>query len=139
RDWSSDVCSSDLRLGALESALAQAERPSAGFARLRERCENAALRLATIAETGDDASLRWIERSQRTLSLHSTPLDVGDALSSSIEGQGGTWVFASATLAVGDDFSHFLRRIGLPRADGHVLPSPFDYRANARRYLPQRS
>src|SRR5690606_27196466 len=125
------------RLGALDSALAQAEPPSAGFARLRERCEDAALRLATIAEAGDDASLRWIERSQRTLSLHSTPLDVGDALSSSIRGQGGTWVFASATLAVGDDFSHFLRRVGLPDAAGHVLPSPFDYRANARLYLPQ--
>jgi len=125
------------RLDALDAALAHAEPPSAGFARLRERCEDAALRLARIADTDDDEGLRWVERTPRTVSLHSTPLDVGDALASSIDGQGGTWVFASATLAVGDDFSHFLKRVGLPRAAGHVLPSPFDYRRNARLYLPQ--
>src|SRR5690606_33710109 len=66
-----------------------------------------------------------------------TPLDVGDALSAAIESQGGAWIFASATLAVGDDFSHFLRRIGLPGAAAQVLPSPFDYLRNARLYLPQ--
>src|SRR5690606_36346554 len=44
---------------------------------------------------------------------------------------------ASATLAVRDDFSHFLRRVGLPSADAHVLPSPFDYRRNARLFMPQ--
>jgi len=125
------------RLAALDAALADAEPPSAGFARLRERCEDAALRVAQIVETHDDAGLRWIERTQRTVSIHSTPLDVGRALSSSIETQGGTWVFASATLAVGDDFAHFLNRVGLPNAAGHVLPSPFDYRRNARLYLPQ--
>ena len=125
------------RLDALDAALADAEPPTAGLARLRERCEEASLRLARIAETDDDAVLRWVERTLRTLSLHSTPLDVGDELSVAIERQGGAWVFASATLAVGDDFSHFRRRIGLPHAEGHVLPSPFDYRSNARLYLPQ--
>ena len=125
------------RLDALDAALAYAEPPTAGVARLRERCEDAALRLARITETDDDAGLRWVERTPRTLSVHSTPLDVGDELSAAIARQGGAWVFASATLAVGDDFSHFLKRIGLPRADGHVLPSPFDYQSNARLYLPQ--
>src|SRR5690606_27648729 len=71
------------------------------------------------------------------LSAHWTPLDVGAALAERIESQGGAWVFASATLAVRDDFSHFLKRVGLPRASSHVLPSPFDYRRNARLYLPQ--
>jgi ATP-dependent DNA helicase DinG len=47
------------------------------------------------------------------------------------------WVFASATLAVEADFSHFVRRIGLRAALESVLPSPFDYERNARIYLPQ--
>ncbi len=125
------------RLGGLDVALADAEPPSAAFAKLRERCEDAALRLERIADTGEDAGLRWIERTARTVSLHSTPLDIGAELSASIGGQGGAWVFASATLAVGDDFSHFLTRVGLPAAEAQVLQSPFDYRGNARLYLPQ--
>jgi ATP-dependent DNA helicase DinG len=46
-------------------------------------------------------------------------------------------VFASATLAVGEDFSHFLSRIGVPAPVTGVLPSPFDYERNARIYVPQ--
>src|SRR5690606_13703109 len=97
----------------------------------------AAARLAHIAEADAGSGLRWVERTQRSVSAHWTPLDVGDALSAAIESQGGAWIFASATLAVGADFSHFLRRIGLPGAAAQVLPSPFDYRRNARLYLPQ--
>src|SRR5690606_34674629 len=39
------------RLDALDAALAQADPPSAGFEKLRERCEDVALRLAHIADT----------------------------------------------------------------------------------------
>ena len=69
--------------------------------------------------------------------MHWTPLDVGAALAARIEAQNGVWVFASATLAVGEDFSHFLSRIGLRTPVTGVLPSPFDYERNARIYLPQ--
>jgi ATP-dependent DNA helicase DinG len=69
--------------------------------------------------------------------VHWTPLDIGAALAARIEAQRGVWVFASATLAIGDDFSHFLGRIGLQAPLTGVLPSPFDYERNARVYLPQ--
>src|SRR5690606_8081460 len=124
------------RLAALDAALADAA-PTTAIVRLRERCDGAAERLQRIVGADAAAGLRWIERTQRAVSVHFTPLDVGDALSAAIDGQGGAWVFASATLAVRDDFGHFLRRIGLPDAEAHVLPSPFDYRENARLYLPQ--
>ena len=68
---------------------------------------------------------------------HWTPLDVGAALAARIEAQQGVWVFTSATLAVGDDFSHFLDRIGIGGALTRVLPSPFDYAKNARIFVPQ--
>src|SRR5690606_6576409 len=124
------------RLAALDAALADTA-PTTALVRLRERCDGAAERLARIVGADAAAGLRWVERTQRAVSVHFTPLDVGDALSAAIDGQGGAWVFASATLAVRDDFGHFLRRIGLPDAEAHVLPSPFDYRENARLYLPQ--
>jgi ATP-dependent DNA helicase DinG len=46
-------------------------------------------------------------------------------------------VFTSATLAIGDDFAHFASRIGLPDARTLHIDSPFDYREQARIYLPQ--
>ncbi|HEX7080850.1 MAG TPA: ATP-dependent DNA helicase [Gammaproteobacteria bacterium] len=125
------------RLAALEAALVEVQDAAAGLARLAERCRDASARLGAVLGADAERGLRWLDRSPRAVSAHWTPLDVGASLSASIEAQGGAWVFASATLAVGDDFSHFLKRIGLPRAASHVLPSPFDYRRNARLYLPQ--
>jgi ATP-dependent DNA helicase DinG len=116
--------------------LAGVEDAAAGLARCRERCIDGAARLERIFAP-DGAGLRWLEHSPRSLAAHWTPLDVGDALAARIEAQGGAWIFASATLAVGADFSHFRKRIGLARTEAHVLPSPFDYARNARLYLPQ--
>jgi ATP-dependent DNA helicase DinG len=103
-----------------------AERSKAYGSRLRE---------LTVADTTE--GLRWFDLGGNSVAAHWTPLDVGAALAARIEAQNGVWVFASATLAVGDDFSHFLRRIGLRSALKGVLPSPFDYERNARIFVPQ--
>jgi ATP-dependent DNA helicase DinG len=57
----------------------------------------------------------------------------------------GPVVFTSATLAVGGSLDYFARRVGLKDEGGPlfpldeaVLPSPFDYEANAAIYLPER-
>ncbi|MBN1237811.1 MAG: ATP-dependent DNA helicase [Gammaproteobacteria bacterium] len=121
----------------LDAALAEAEDASAGLARCRERCRAARARLDAIVAADAEEGLRWLEHTPRAVSAHWTPLDVGGPLAERIDAQAGAWVFASATLAVGQDFSHFLRRVGLPGAESHVLPSPFDYGRNARLYLPQ--
>jgi ATP-dependent DNA helicase DinG len=46
------------------------------------------------------------------------------------------WVFTSATLSVGDDFSHFVSRLGLGEAPTLRIASPFDYESQALLYLP---
>jgi len=124
-------------LNDLADALEVAGEVSAGLRNCALRAADCALRLRTIvgAEPGD--GLRWFDLSATSFSVHLTPLDVGTALAASIEAQGGVWVFTSATLAVGNDFTHFLRRIGLQGAATGVLPSPFDYARNARLYIPQ--
>jgi ATP-dependent DNA helicase DinG len=38
---------------------------------------------------------------------------------------------------VAGEFDHFLRRVGVARAETAVLPSPFDYARNARLYVPE--
>jgi ATP-dependent DNA helicase DinG len=47
------------------------------------------------------------------------------------------WVFTSATLAIGDDFGHFLERIGATGARTLRVQSPFDFERQAMLYLPQ--
>ncbi len=48
-----------------------------------------------------------------------------------------SWVFTSATLAVGGDFSHFIARLGLAdRCDSLAIDSPFDYARQALLYAP---
>ena len=140
-----DACPAELQqavlawretLGELGARLEAAREIGPGLQRCWERCQDGVSRLKTLQE-GDPRGLRWVDISPRGLAVHWTPLDTGLELGQRIEAHGGTWVFASATLAVGDDFSHFLDRVGVEDPLTRVLPSPFDYAANARLYLPQ--
>jgi ATP-dependent DNA helicase DinG len=124
-------------LEALQAALESLGDPGAGLENCAARCGDGTERLRSIAAADPDEGLRWFEVSAASVAAHWTPLDIGPALAARIATQGGVWVFASATLAVGDDFSHFLDRIGIDDAITRVLPSPFDYARNARLYIPQ--
>jgi len=110
---------------------------SAALANCAQRCADAAARVRFIAAADPDDGLRWFDFSTGAVAAHWTPFDVGAALAARIEAQGGAWVFASATLAVGDDFSHFLARVGVDAQITRVLASPFDYERNARLYVPE--
>ncbi|MGE4658616.1 MAG: ATP-dependent DNA helicase [Gammaproteobacteria bacterium] len=124
-------------LQTLGQTLEAVREVSSGLERCCERVKDAILRIKALESAGTEVSLRWIEIQPRSLTLHRTPINSGGALGERIRAQGGSWVFASATLAVAKDFSHFLSRIGVPDAHTSVLPSPFDYEHNARLYLPQ--
>jgi ATP-dependent DNA helicase DinG len=110
---------------------------SAALANCAQRCADAAARVRFIAAADPDDGLRWFDFSTGAVAAHWTPFDVGASLAARIEAQGGAWVFASATLAVGEDFSHFLRRVGVDAQITRVLASPFDYERNARLYVPE--
>jgi ATP-dependent DNA helicase DinG len=47
------------------------------------------------------------------------------------------WIFSSASLAVGEDFSHFRRELGLADAQARRWSSPFDFASQALLYLPK--
>jgi ATP-dependent DNA helicase DinG len=109
---------------------------SAGMDAVIRRAETAAEHLDRIADKASQEGVRWFESFSRGFALHMTPPDAAEALGSRIRSQGGSWIFTSATLAVGDDFSHSAARLGLPEAASLRLDSPFDFRSNARLYLP---
>jgi ATP-dependent DNA helicase DinG len=61
---------------------------------------------------------------------------VATRLGELMRAQGGAWIFTSATLAVGDDFSHFLGRIGATGAASVRIESPFDFERQVLLHLP---
>ena len=85
---------------------------------------------------GPVASARWLEINPRSLRLNLTPLDVSQTLRGMIDNAHQAWVFTSATLAIGEDFSHFVSRMGLPGIMGLTFPSPYAVQENGLVYLP---
>jgi ATP-dependent DNA helicase DinG len=82
--------------------------------------------------------LRWVEAGANGMVLQFTPFEIAERLREYVESRPCAWVFTSATLAIGDDFSHFAARVGLPEARTLCIDSPFDYRTQARLFLPPR-
>ena len=110
----------------------------AGTANCARRALVLANALAGLRELDDQSGLRWIEAAASGLVLQFTPFEVAERLREYVESRPCAWVFTSATLAIGDDFSHFAARIGLPEARTLRIDSPFDYRSQARLFLPPR-
>ncbi len=81
--------------------------------------------------------VRWIDIRSRSVSLGSSPVDVGATLRTRLFDRVPTVVCTSATLATGTS-CHFARsRLGAPPdAAELVLPSPFDFASRAALYLP---
>lgn len=121
----------------LATACEAFEGASAGLDAVMRRARLMAARLGTVREGGPGFELRWAETGKRSASFHAAPVDAGRALAAQIAGQGCGWVFTSATLAVGGDFSAYMERLGLEVAETLCLESPFDYRGRTRLYVPE--
>lgn len=104
--------------------------------KIQEQLASMAERLAIL--TSEDAwdGLRWLEVHPRSLRLHLTPLDVSSKLNGLIDNGYQAWIFTSATLAVGEDFSLFGSRMGLNGVTGLTFPSPYSLQQNGIIYLP---
>lgn len=110
----------------------------AGTANCARRAAHLANALAALRELSEDAGLRWAEVGANGLTLQFTPFEIAERLREFVESRPCAWIFTSATLAIAADFSHFAERIGLPDARTLCIDSPFDYRDQARLFLPPR-
>jgi len=80
--------------------------------------------------------LRWLDVNPRSVRLHLTPLDVADTLHGLISNGHQAWIFTSATLAIGEDFSHYTDRMGLSSVTGLTFPSPYALEEHGLIWLP---
>jgi len=110
--------------------------PGLALEKLEERLYVLGERLAAITDEDGRDGLRWVDVNPRSLRLHLTPLDIASNLAASFSNPDQAWVFTSATLAVGEDFSHFTERMGLSDARAIVFPSPYDIADRGLIYLP---
>ena len=125
-----------LAIGELNTAMAEIADSSVELDKLHEQLTSCSERLSLLAT--DDAwdGLRWLEINPRSLRINLTPLDVSSTLNGLIDNGHQAWIFTSATLAVGEDFSHFANRMGLVDVTGLTLPSPYAVDSNGLIYLP---
>jgi len=143
--WGELVADAEVR-GALQkldqaiAVLSDAAEPLAGSARGLDGCIGRLTELQACFDRFDaplaDNEVRWFEKRGRGFALHITPLEVSSVFNTFRETLDAAWLFTSATLAVGGDFTHFTGHMGLADADTLQLESPFDYSRNARLWLP---
>jgi len=124
-------------LEALREALEASGSSSAGIGHCVSRAVELAARCAQLRTADEESGVRWIEAYAQGWTLQFTPFEIASRLQQFIEAQACAWIFTSATLAVGEDFSHFTQRIGVPDARTVHIDSPFDYRRQALLYLPE--
>jgi ATP-dependent DNA helicase DinG len=119
--------------GVLET---QAERGPA-LASCWQRAITLEARLKSWKAGDDDNLVRWVEVYTQSVQLHATPLSIAEIFGKQMQGRPRAWIFTSATLAVKEDFSHYLKQMGLPHAETARWDSPFDFGRQAMLYVPQ--
>ncbi len=123
-------------LAELVAALHRAAPAGEGLTRCWQRAEDLRQRFIRVRGPADPDYVRWLETAPRSFRIHETPLHVGPTLRDHLDIPGKSWVFTSATLAVGGDFAHFVSQIGIETANTACWDSPFDFQRQALLYLP---
>ncbi len=130
-------------LAALGAALDALAEPLAEQAERSEGLESCARRAAEARATlarmhGDEAAneVRWVETFSQSAQLHLTPLSSAELFRRQMADHPRAWIFTSATLAVGEDFGHFTRELGIEAAQARRWESPFDFARQALLYVP---
>jgi len=124
-------------LGALlEPLKAQTER-SEGLNSCARRADQALGCLARLRESEGVREVRWVEVYGHAAQLHLTPLSSAEMFRRQMQDHPRAWIFTSATLAVGEDFSHFKRELGVEDGAARAWASPFDFARQALLYVPK--
>ncbi len=85
----------------------------------------------------DDPAVVWADSNGPHASLRRTPLSVAATFGRHRAGPPRAWIFLSATLSIGRDFSHFVDALGLQDARCERWESPFDFKRQAALWVPR--
>ncbi len=110
---------------------------SKGMESCYRRCNELLAKFVMLSGESPEDHIHWFETHKRSFSLHLTPLSIADYFQKQLEALPATWVFTSATLAVGESFSHFTEQLGLQNIETAQWQSPFDYYHQALLYVPK--
>jgi ATP-dependent DNA helicase DinG len=113
------------------------EDASEPVAQLARRAQQIRDDVALIAEGGPGDHVTWTLARGRSVSIGSSPVEVGDVLRDRLYLRGGATVLTSATLSTAGSFEFVKTRLGIEHAEELCLDSPFDYAAAAALYLPR--
>ena len=145
QDWNSmqDIPGFDDLLAGLLSGLSElvdslelASPAGEGLTRCWQRALLCAERLSRFTESSNDRFVRWAETGPHWFRFHETPLQLGETLGPHLHDGRKAWFYTSATLSVRGDFSYFCDQLGVEATESHSLDSPFDYKRQARMYIP---
>ena len=124
------------KLDALVAMLeTQAERGE-GLEKCWQRAQSLAASVRRWRDHDDPEFVRWLELFNHALHLNATPLSIAEVFQAQINDHARSWIFTSATLSVGGDFSHYNAQMGLADASAQSWESPFDYSTHALLYVP---
>ncbi|TJZ71011.1 ATP-dependent DNA helicase [Chitiniphilus eburneus] len=137
KDYEAKLAELIEKLSAVEGELAvQAER-----AEELQKCHERATALREVLvrwQGGDDEeAVHWVDITPHGFLLHATPLNIAKLFQRQLNSGQRAWVFASATLAVNGQFTHFQHELGLWEAETATWDSPFDYKQQAVLYVPR--
>src|SRR5580698_8540798 len=104
---------------------------------LSGRVSEMAAQLTRIAQVDEIEGARSAEVGPRGFILHLLPFEVAARFQGQVRARRSAWIFTSATLSVGEDFSHFTSRLGLEEAETVRIPSPFDFERQSLLWLPE--
>jgi len=121
----------------VEELLAAQEGRAEGLDSCARRATSARLTLVRMREADVATEVRWVEVFSHAVQLHITPLSSADLFRRQMTDHPRAWIFTSATLAVGEDFGHFTRELGVAEAQTRRWASPFDFPQQALLYVPK--
>ncbi len=101
------------------------------------RMSDLALKFNRLTLKRAEDKVHWYEIGEDGFVIHQTPVHIGDFFQQLVSVTTRTWIFTSATLSVGGDFSHFEYNLGLNNSVKLHLASPFDFSKQALMYLPK--
>ncbi len=109
---------------------------SEGLKNCAARAAESLKRLQSMADHDQQQYTCWLETQSGTFVWHLTPIDIAQQFQEMVGRHDASWVFTSATLAVGDSFTHFAARLGIETEHLQRYASPFAYEEHALLYLP---
>jgi ATP-dependent DNA helicase DinG len=125
-------------LADLETDLSNAASAGDGLQRCHQRTFQIQSQLLDWLEHSARAAdlVCWFETTQSNTRLTASPLSVASQMRSILQRPEKTSILTSATLAAGEDFSYYLKQLGMDEIDTAHYDSPFDYQQHALLYLP---